>query len=233
MGAELVAQRHADNAGLATGPGSHGREPIEPLVVVKEARVGIEIAGGVGPPTVAVVEVAAPGRLGDVVVENGHDTMIPERRLYSIKRLDYGGVGKERILLHGGAVHAHQACLARIGGLGGVVEGLLDLEARVKSHIDGISQAHAVEAVRGDPIGNVVDRLLVQAFGHIGLEMARPVDAPELDALVVAVHDPAARRVKRHFGFIGGERGHRKAGKSQRGKQLHAQKWRLFWIEDG
>jgi hypothetical protein len=63
--------------------------------------------------------------------------------------------------------------------------------------IDRVGESDAVEALRMDPRGDVVDGLLVEPLGRVGLEMTGPVDAPELDARVGRVEDPPAGSVKR------------------------------------
>lgn len=223
VGAELVAQGHADDAGAADGPLGHVADALEPQVRVEELAVGGDVPGGVLPPAVAVVEVAAPVRLADVVVEDGHDALLPESGLDGAEGADDGGVGQEGVLLGGLLVQLHDGGLVDAGAAGAVAEALLDAGVGALGHVDGVGQADAVEALVGDPVGDVVDGLAVQALGDVGLHVAGPVDAAELDAGAVGVDDPAGRGGQGHGGLLGRDGGQESQGSraEEVGEELH------------
>ncbi len=187
----------ATTPGWALGPGGHGLQAGQPVVGVEEARVVGQVARGLVPPAVAVGEVAAPAGLADVVVQHRHDAALPQRVDDGAVHVARGGAGQERVLGHGGAVHAVHA-VGRHAGLGRHAgEGVRHQQPAVERVVDRVRQPHAVEALAVDPVGQERDRLLVQALGHLRLHVAGPVDAAQLDALAAVVDDPPARRVQR------------------------------------
>lgn len=189
--ADLVAHAHAHDALVALGPRRHGLQAREPLVRLEEPRVIIVVTGRLGPPPVAVVEVAAPRGPADVVVQDGHDALAPERIHHLGVCVDDACRLEPGVLADGRVIHVAHALRRHTRSRGRSTEGVADHEARVEGHVGRVGQAHAVEARVGDPLGQEVDRLLVEALRDVYLHVPAPVDALELDTLVFGVYDPS------------------------------------------
>ena len=90
-GAHFVAEVHADDVGSALGEGGHGGEAGEPVGRVEV--FGVVGCGADFEPAVAVVLGAAPGGLGDVVVEDHFDADGVERVDDGFVDVEHGCVG--------------------------------------------------------------------------------------------------------------------------------------------
>ena len=146
-----------------------------------------------------------------MVVEQRHDTTRPEGVDDGPKDVLGRGVGREGVLGDDLVKHA-----GRVGGRGATggrrsSERGLHAEAWVQGMVDRVGQTHAVEALGLHNVGDVVDRLLVQALGDVGFAVAGPVDALELDARAIVVEDPAAGAVEGECGLGGSCGGEGKA----------------------
>lgn len=141
-----------------------------------------------------------------MIIQNRHDAPLPKRRNDRLKDAPRRRITHERVLLRDLSVYTVQIIDADVCGLGGGHEGVGDLDVRVQCVVDRVRQAHAVEALLRDEVGDVVDRLLVQALGQVRFLVARPVDAPQLHALAVRVDDPAGGGGEGQFlrGYEGG-----------------------------
>lgn len=129
-GAQLVAQRHADDVGVRGGEGGHGGEAGEPVGCVEPLRVGGGVARGRVPPAVAVGAVAAPLGFGDVVVEDDAYGVGGEGGDDGLEGGEAGGGAEERVLRDGVGVLGLQRSEVGIGaaGVGGLGEGVGDAD---------------------------------------------------------------------------------------------------------
>lgn len=112
-----------------------------------------------------------------MVVQDRHNPPLPERRDDLLVRISSGAVLGKGVLLYDLAVDIVHVVDVDPRGRRGVGEGFRQGHVRVQGMVDRVGQAHAVETLRGHEVGDVVDRLLVQALGRVGLEVPAPVDA--------------------------------------------------------
>ena len=53
-----------------------------------------------------------------------------------------------------------------------------------EGHVDAEGEADAVEASVGDDLGDVVDAVVLEAFGDVGFHVACPIDAAQFETFV-------------------------------------------------
>lgn len=163
--ADLVAEIGADDARVL-GEAGHDRLPVGDPVVLGLGDAAQRAEMIVGPAGVAGVGAAAPGGVGDVVVDDDGDAGVGERRDDGLKDVEGAAADQVRVLRD------------EVGEYGRVGD----------DHLVGVGQADRVEAHAADGLGDDVAVLHVEAAGDEELVAgAVPVDRRELEPAAFGV----------------------------------------------
>ena len=159
---KLVTEADADNAGVSLGYGGHVREGSKPLVDREAA---------VTEPAIAIVDGAAPGGFGNVIVGDYHEVLVSKGFDYTFKALQNRSLSNPR-------VHTEDVDLRSLTGE--------FRESRIRSdsfvvtlleHFNRPCEADAVETEAGDGGGELVGGQKGETLREQCFQMGDVIDA--------------------------------------------------------